>query len=85
MDLNIASMLSPNSLNIFSGEIPPRSARGKFVKPRMQLSGETKVFAFCGLYLTPLRPRNENGAKSCRFGLPFTLKLFLNRHQMKAI
>ena len=28
---------------------------------------------------------NENGTKSCRFGLPFTLKRFRNRHQMKTI
>ena len=28
---------------------------------------------------------NENGTKSYRFGLPFTLKRFRNRHQMKTI
>ena len=28
---------------------------------------------------------NDNGTKSCRFSLPFTLKCFRNRHQMKAI
>ena len=28
---------------------------------------------------------NENGTKSCRFGLPFTLKRFRNRNKMKTI
>ena len=28
---------------------------------------------------------NEDGTKSCRFGLPFSLKCFHNRHQMKTI
>ena len=28
---------------------------------------------------------NENGTKSCRFGLPSTLKRFRNRHQLKTI
>ena len=30
-------------------------------------------------------PVNENGTKSCRFGLSFTLRRFHNRHQMKTI
>ena len=30
-------------------------------------------------------PFSNNDMKSCRFGLPFTLKRFRNKHQMKTI
>ena len=46
-------------------------------------SGYPDLMYLGPVYATPFS--NENSTKSCRFGLPFTLKRSHNRHQMKTI
>ena len=74
-------MLKLSEVNNSEALVP--SVRGLKYKKGRAVKLDKRFDAFGPVYAKTFS--NENGTKSCRIGLSFTLKRFRNRHQMKTI